>query len=103
MWPTSGSRRLAAPERLEPGHPGLEGGRELKEFHPDCDSLPTGFNSCSGTWVWTREGCPGGSGQDGEGGQGAARLVRRQGADQAGRGDRPGEAGDEQPRRWVAA
>ena len=65
-------------------------GETLTEFRPDCDGLPDRLQlvlqepGCGGGRC-----CPGGSGQDGEGGEGAARRVRWQGADQAGRGDRP--------------
>ena len=47
--------------------------------------------------------CPGGSGQDGEGGEGAARRLRWQGADQAGRGDRPRQVCKPTASRWDAA
>ena len=76
----------------------------LREFRPDCDGLPDRLQL-----VLQEPGrgggrsCPGGSGQDGEGGEGAARRLRWQGADQAGRGDRSCQAWKPTASRWDAA
>ena len=68
----------------------------VTEYKADCDGLPDRLQLVLKNLGVPRGGCrQGGSGADGEGGQGVARRVRRQGADGAGRGHRPGEARDE--------
>ncbi len=97
-------RRLQAAERLEPGDPGVEGGRERQGVPgPTATACPTGSNSCCETWACPRRRPPGRTGS------GRRRRSRRCSPPATARsrrswsGHSPRRSWRRTPRRWAAA